>query len=357
MASMARTRFLTRATGRCASAPADALSTVSLNPAARLSGITTPCAPAASEVRTIAPRLWGSSMPSSSTSRPWPPLAASKSSSSTAGFAAPSAATPWCSRVPVARSSCWRSSNRTGTPRDFARRTTCSTRSPCRPLAINMRSSGRPAERASSTAWNPVIQFIRSPDAALVQRSAEFKRALPGALDSHCERQARRRIQQQNYAVEFPLARPACQRHAKRMENRATAVRQDCFEALDNLLQAVGIHIAACQYPVGELANHLARPFARKDSLVLGVLHNRARVVAENERKQAIKLGAIASVRAQKLGCATQPALKRSVWFCQRSSIEPAALAQNHRNLNTGDRTCKRQRRSGRGLVGHEREF
>src|ERR1700722_15571812 len=107
-----------------------ARSTVSVSPAARLSGITTPFAPAASDVRTIAPKLCGSSIPSKITSRPCAFFARSKSSSSTAGFAAASAAIPWCSRVPVNRSIWTRSSNRTGTFRDFASRTIPSSLSP-----------------------------------------------------------------------------------------------------------------------------------------------------------------------------------------------------------------------------------
>ena len=62
--------FTTRTTGKYASAPAAARPTVSVNPAARRSGITTAAAPAACAVRMIAPRLCGSSTPSKITCNP-----------------------------------------------------------------------------------------------------------------------------------------------------------------------------------------------------------------------------------------------------------------------------------------------
>src|ERR1700723_1058353 len=101
------------------------------------------------------------------------------------------------------------------------------------------------------------------------------------------------------------------------MENRSAAVRQDCLQPLDNLLEAIRITTAACQYSVRELANYLACPFARKDGLVLGVLHNRGRVVVKNERKQTGKLRPILSVRAQKLGCAAEPSVGCGARFFQ----------------------------------------
>ncbi len=58
----------TRATGRCSTAPAEALHTAGVTSAARRSGITTPAAPAHSAVRQIEPRFWGSWTWSSATS-------------------------------------------------------------------------------------------------------------------------------------------------------------------------------------------------------------------------------------------------------------------------------------------------
>ena len=52
-----RGRLVARAIGKCSTAPAEALATVSFNPAARRSGMKTPSAPAHSAVRRIAPRL------------------------------------------------------------------------------------------------------------------------------------------------------------------------------------------------------------------------------------------------------------------------------------------------------------
>ena len=69
--SIARAIFFTRATGRCATAPAEARAAASVSPAARRSGMTTPLAPAASAVRMIAPRFCGSSTPSSKTQQAW----------------------------------------------------------------------------------------------------------------------------------------------------------------------------------------------------------------------------------------------------------------------------------------------
>ena len=59
--------FATRAIGMCAVAPADALRTVALTPAARRSGSTTAVAPAHSAVRMMAPALCGSVMWSNTT--------------------------------------------------------------------------------------------------------------------------------------------------------------------------------------------------------------------------------------------------------------------------------------------------
>ena len=52
--------FLTRATRRCSTAPAEALHTAAVTSAARRSAITTPAAPTHSAVRQIDPTFWGS---------------------------------------------------------------------------------------------------------------------------------------------------------------------------------------------------------------------------------------------------------------------------------------------------------
>jgi hypothetical protein len=65
--SSVRLMLVTRVTGRYSSAPAAALATTSVRPTARRSGMMMPPAPAACAVRTIAPRLCGSSTPSSTT--------------------------------------------------------------------------------------------------------------------------------------------------------------------------------------------------------------------------------------------------------------------------------------------------
>src|SRR6266446_5782535 len=93
--SRVRAMFVTFAMGRCSLAPADDFATVPVTPAARLSGITTPSAPEASAVRRIAPRLCGSSTPSSTmTSEYCPRFAAITSSKSAYCFDEVTATTP-----------------------------------------------------------------------------------------------------------------------------------------------------------------------------------------------------------------------------------------------------------------------
>ena len=65
--SIARGRLLTCATGIRAAAPAEAFHADAVIAAARLSAITTPSAPNADALRTIAPRLRGSVTPSRAT--------------------------------------------------------------------------------------------------------------------------------------------------------------------------------------------------------------------------------------------------------------------------------------------------
>ena len=63
-------------------APADAFTAPGVTGAEPRAGITTPCAPSTSALRTIAPRLWGSVMPSSSTSSAGSPAAVAAASRS-----------------------------------------------------------------------------------------------------------------------------------------------------------------------------------------------------------------------------------------------------------------------------------
>src|ERR1700693_2322519 len=71
------------------------------------------------------------------------------------------ATTPWCAGVPARRSSPARSSKRTETDARRARSMICCRRAPPAPLAIRMRSSGRPAFRLSSTGLIPLRMAIR----------------------------------------------------------------------------------------------------------------------------------------------------------------------------------------------------
>ena len=65
--SMVWLAFATLETGICSSAPADAFATVSFTPAALHLGIITPAAPKATQFLIMAPKLCGSSIPSSKT--------------------------------------------------------------------------------------------------------------------------------------------------------------------------------------------------------------------------------------------------------------------------------------------------
>src|SRR5262245_46234876 len=84
--SISGTRLVTRATRTYSTAPAEVLATVSLRPAARCSGMKTPSTPAHSQVRRTAPRLCGSSTPSSSTTRGGSPIESRIVSASTYAF-------------------------------------------------------------------------------------------------------------------------------------------------------------------------------------------------------------------------------------------------------------------------------
>src|ERR1039458_7066704 len=154
--SRVRLMLVTRTTGRCSSAPAAALATTSVTPAARRSGMMMAPAPAACAVRMTAPRLCGSSTPSSTTS-----ISLSATLSRSAYLrAAPRAITPWCAAVLANRSSDERGSNRTGTLPRRARSMISCKRGPPAPCAITMRSIGLPARKASAMGWMPLRRAI-----------------------------------------------------------------------------------------------------------------------------------------------------------------------------------------------------
>ena len=79
-----RTRFVSRATGTRAAAPAETFHTVALTPTERRSPMTTPSAPKAPALRRTAPRLWGSVIWSRATSSGVRPAARARSSRSRA---------------------------------------------------------------------------------------------------------------------------------------------------------------------------------------------------------------------------------------------------------------------------------
>src|ERR1035441_4689755 len=151
--SRVRLILVTRTTGRCSSAPAAALATTSVMPAARRSGMMMAPAPAAWAVRMTAPRLCGSSTPSSTTS-----ISADATESSSAYWrgAPPRGTTPWWPELVATRSSAERGSKRTGTPARRARSTISCKRGPPAPWAMTMRSMGLAARKASATGWMPL---------------------------------------------------------------------------------------------------------------------------------------------------------------------------------------------------------
>ena len=93
--SMVETMLATRTTGIYSTAPAEVLATVAVSPTPRRLGMMTPCAPAASAVRMMAPRLCGSSMLSQMmTKGGWSPALAKMSSMVEKSWQAAMAATP-----------------------------------------------------------------------------------------------------------------------------------------------------------------------------------------------------------------------------------------------------------------------
>ena len=149
--------FVTLAIGRCSLAPAEDLATIDVTPAARRSGMTTPSAPAASAVRRTAPRLCGSSTPSSTTiSECCPRFASMTSSRSLYCFADVTATTPWCAPFPAMRSNSGRGRKRTAIPTLRHSSTTRCSRKSCRSLATPTHWNARPrAFKASATALMP----------------------------------------------------------------------------------------------------------------------------------------------------------------------------------------------------------
>ena len=100
--AMAVLILVTRATFMYSTAPAEALATEAVRPTLRRLGMMTPCAPAHSAVRMMAPRLCGSLISSHTTSRGASPRSrAAERMSSTLAYSrtAARAMTPWCAFV------------------------------------------------------------------------------------------------------------------------------------------------------------------------------------------------------------------------------------------------------------------
>ena len=153
--------FVTRETSICSAAPALALSTTAVSPAARRLGMMTPWTPAHSAVRKIAPRLCGSAISSHTTMNGSSPRSAARSRiSSMEAYSriAACAMMPWCAPVALRESSLRRSHSVTTMP--FSRalaRMRARVRS-VSPRATKILSIVRPARIASATALRPSIR-------------------------------------------------------------------------------------------------------------------------------------------------------------------------------------------------------
>src|SRR5580700_3574272 len=164
--------------------------------------------------------------------------------------------TPWWSLELARRSSCPRSSKRTGMSRARASWTISSTRVSCRPRAIRMRSKGRPASRASRTAWMPVslsigetvyrrvIRVESCPGNFCAQRSveggAEFQDSLARAFDGDREREGGGFIEKQDHTIEIAPTGAARKRQADRMKEFAAPKAHEVFQYGDDLFESLG---------------------------------------------------------------------------------------------------------------------
>lgn len=109
------------ATGTRAAAPADDFQALAVIPTDRRDGTTTPCPPNAATDRMIAPRLRGSVIPSSATTRGMPGDCGSTTSDGCAySYGGTWIARPWWTAPSVSRSSSPRGVSRTGMPRSVA---------------------------------------------------------------------------------------------------------------------------------------------------------------------------------------------------------------------------------------------
>src|SRR6476620_11614569 len=160
--SRVRVRFAARATGTRAAAPADVFQALAVIPTERRSGTTTPWPPKAATERIMAPRLRGSVIPSSATTRGMPGACGSMKSLGCAySYGGTCRARPWCTAPSVSRSSSPRGVSSTGMPRAVAIFMASRTRSSesIRP-ATYIVVTGTSARRASTTELRPATTSL-----------------------------------------------------------------------------------------------------------------------------------------------------------------------------------------------------
>src|SRR6476620_104106 len=162
--SRVRVRFAARATGTRAAAPADVFQALAVIPTERRSGTTTPWPPKAATERIMAPRLRGSVIPSSATTRGMPGACGSMKSLGCAySYGGTWRARPWCTAPSVSRSSAPRGVSSTGIPRAVAIFMASRTRSSAsmRP-ATYIVVTGTSARRASTTELRPATTSLEA---------------------------------------------------------------------------------------------------------------------------------------------------------------------------------------------------
>src|SRR5208282_6040731 len=162
-----------------------------------------------------------------------------------------------------------------------------------------------------------------------IEGGAELEHALPRALYRQGKIGSRRRVEQQDDAVKLALASAARERQANREKERPAPVRQRRLHAVDHLLEAVRIDVAAIENAVREFADDFARAFAGEHGLVRRVLQQGRRIVTENQSEQFSKRGAIGGVRAEEISGTGEPRLQRGVRLDVLSGAKPAALAED----------------------------
>ena len=114
-------------------------------------------------------------------------------------------------------------------------------------------------------------------------------------------------IDQQNHAIKLAFSGTARERQSNRMKHCAAAIRHCQLHMLDDLLEAIGVNIAAVEDAIREFADHVARTGARKHFLTVATAQELSGIVGEKQLKQPSQLRASRGMRSKQLCCASQP--------------------------------------------------